>query len=78
MSMITHQEEFLTDLTDELSELVQVALAIRSDAKFPDATVELLSSLKGILKQKHGRLQLSKELAGSYVTVPGDMITQCF
>lgn len=40
----------LTDMADELSELVQVALSIRSDAQLPDATVKLLCSLKWILK----------------------------
>lgn len=36
-------------MTDELSELVQVALAIRGDAQLPDAAVKLLRSLKWIL-----------------------------
>ena len=39
----------LTYLADELSELVQVALAIGSDAQLPDAAVELLSSIKRVL-----------------------------
>lgn len=51
---------FLTNLADELSELVQVALSIRSDAQLPDASVELLRSLKRILQQEQGRLQLSR------------------
>lgn len=43
-------------MTDELSELVQVALPIRSDAQLPDATVKLLCSLKWILlKTKQNR-----------------------
>ena len=50
---------FLTNLADKLSELVQVALSIRSDAQLPDATVKLLRSLKWILQQKHGQLQLN-------------------
>lgn len=40
---------FLTNLTDELSELIQVALSIWSDAKLPYATVKLLCPLKWIL-----------------------------
>lgn len=47
-----HLGVFLTNLADELSELVQVALSIRSDAQLPDATVKLLSSFKWILQQK--------------------------
>lgn len=43
----------LTDLADELSELVQVALSIRSDAQLPDAAVKLFCSLKWILQQKN-------------------------
>lgn len=41
----------LTNLADELSELVQVALSIRSDAQLPDAAVKLLRSFKWILQQ---------------------------
>lgn len=51
---------FFTNLADELSELVQVALSIRSNAQLPDATVKLLRSLKWILQQKHGQLQLNR------------------
>lgn len=40
---------WLTNLADELSELVQVALSIRGDAQLPDAAVELLCSFKWIL-----------------------------
>lgn len=36
-------------MADKLSELVQVALAIGSDAQLPDAPVKLLRSLKRIL-----------------------------
>lgn len=55
---------FLTNLADELSELVQVALSIRSDAQFPDAAVKLVRSFKWILRQKQGGLQLSTEFGG--------------
>lgn len=48
---------FLTNLADELSELVQVALPIRSDAQLSDAAVKLLRSLKWILQQKTWTLQ---------------------
>lgn len=41
---------FLTDLTDELPELVQVALTVRSDAQLSNAAVKLLCPLKWILK----------------------------
>lgn len=60
-----HLGVFLTNLADELSELVQVALSIRSDAQFPDAAVKLLRSFKWILQQKHGRLQLNKSWWGA-------------
>ena len=39
----------LTYLADQLSELIQVALALWSDAQLSDASVELLCSLKGVL-----------------------------
>lgn len=56
---------FLTNLADELSELVQVALSVRSDAQLPDATVKLLCSLKWILQQKHKKLQLNNSWEGA-------------
>ena len=49
MPWTTPQWTVLTYLADELSELVQVALAIGGDAQLPDATVELLSSIKRVL-----------------------------
>ena len=69
---------FLTNLADELSELVQVALSIRSDAQLPDAAVELLRSLKRILQREH---EAEQELEAESVRLilPGDiMITQHF
>ena len=45
----TPQWTVLTYLADELSELVQVALAIGGDAQLSDAAVELLSSIKRVL-----------------------------
>lgn len=44
----------LTDLTDELPELVQVALPVRSEAQLPDAAVKLLRSLKRVLRPREG------------------------
>lgn len=49
MRLKTFRQKF-TDLTDELSVLVQVALTIRSQTQLPDAPVELLRSLKGVLQ----------------------------
>lgn len=46
-------EEILTDLADELSELVQIALPIRSEAELSDAAVKLLCTLKWILQHTH-------------------------
>lgn len=46
----TDQNVCLTNLADELSELVQVAMPVRSDAQLPDPTVKLLRSLKWILQ----------------------------
>lgn len=42
----------LTNLADELPELVQVALSVRSKAQLSNAAVKLLSSLKWILQHK--------------------------
>lgn len=46
------QGELLTDLADELSELIQVALSIRSEAQLSDASVELFCALKRVLQQQ--------------------------
>lgn len=42
----------LTNLADELSELIKVTLPLWCYAKFPDASVELFCSVKRILKTK--------------------------
>lgn len=44
----------LTDLADELSELIQVALPVRGEAQLPDAPVKLLRSLKRVLRPGEG------------------------
>ncbi len=67
-----------TDLTDELSELIQVALTIRSKTQLPDATVELLCSLEGVLHtaENDRRSRLQKTTLLHYITrVNGDQRT---